>query len=377
MKILYLTYGKQSNVVKFLSENLRKRGAEVEIFNVASTLRYRHPRYKLPSLHPRNLINTFLAVLFFRKYWKMFFLRTTYAFYLMTKIAEKHIARGNYDIILQSGVIFSPSFKGLDIPYFPYIDHTYAISKKYSPVPGLPDYSICGGKKWEEWERETYRRASLIFTMSNFVKKSLIEDYGISPEKIIPVGAGPNLNELPSIQSKKYDGKTILFVGIEFLRKGGHILLEAFKKVKRDIKEARLIIVGGNPAIREEGVEVRGRVSEQELKELYCKSSIFVLPTLREPFGISFLEAMAYKLPCIGTNIEAIPEIIEDGKTGFLVPPGDVESLSEKMLLLLKDKELMSRMGEEGYKRIRDNFTWDRVADLIMTKFRESSVKSL
>src|SRR3989338_425892 len=365
MKVLYLTYGKQSNVIRYLGNALETKGMEIDTFNVASSISYRHSKFKIPSFKPMNISNTLLAVFRYRKNWKMFFLRTSYAFRIMTHIAEKHIQKniGKYDAILQSGVIFAPSFKNLSIPYFPYIDHTYQISKKYSQVADLPDYSLCASRKWEAMERDVYEKASKIFTMSNFVKNSLINDYNIPTEKIVVVGAGPNFFQLPVLENKNYDGKTILFVGVEFKRKGGYILLEAFQIVRKWIKDAKLIIIGSNPGIQENGVEIKGRLEYQDLLHVYEKASVFALPSLREPFGLSFLEAMAYQLPCIGTNIEAIPEIVDDGKSGFVVPIMNSKVLAEKIILLLSNKELMTKMGEEVCCKVRERFNWCKVAE--------------
>jgi glycosyltransferase involved in cell wall biosynthesis len=102
------------------------------------------------------------------------------------------------------------------------------------------------------------------------------------------------------------------------------------------------------------------------VEKLYLEASVFALPTLREAFGLAFLEAMAYKLPCIGTNLEAIPEIIDDGHTGFLIERYDAKLLAQKLILLLKDTNLAKTMGERGYQKVITNFGWDIVAEKIL-----------
>ncbi len=369
MRILYLTYGTQSGVITNLCKALSRQGVHVTVFNVAENLRYRMIKSKFPSLAPHNLLNIALAFLQYKNNWKRYFKRTEYAFKFMTKEAQKYIKANHnkFDMVMQSGVLFSSSFEQLDIPYCLYLDHTHAISKKYPPINGLPN-SQCATRKWELLEKQVYEATNCIFTMSQFVKDSLINDYGISQDKIKVIGAGPNLNYFPDFNNKQYDGKTILFIGKDFYGKGGKIMLEAFQMVRKKIPNTRLIIIGDPKEklpIYQEGVEIKGFINSKDIGEFYQEASIFALPTLREAFGLVFLEAMAYGLPCIGTDIEAIPEIIENGKTGFTVPILDSKKLAEKIIILLSDKGLMKKMGKEGRCKVMEIFNWGKVAEKI------------
>lgn len=80
---------------------------------------------------------------------------------------------------------------------------------------------------------------------------------------------------------------------------------------------------------------------------------------------------MAYKTPCIGSTADAMPEIIEDGKTGLLAPPNDYKQLAEKLILLLEDENLMKKMGEQGRERMEKYFTWDLVVDRMTEEFKK------
>lgn len=368
MKILYLTYGPQSFVIEHLSRDLAKERVQVDVFNAAKKVRYRHPIFRIPSMRWENLLNAILAMVQFGKNWKIYFFRTTFAFKLMTRYCQRKLNKdgSNYDLILQSGVLFAPSRRTPPNPYALYIDHTYAITKMYPDVVGLP-HPVRVTPAWEAMEREVYQNAACIFTMSNNVKQSLIEDYCIEGGKVSVVGAGPNVKIPHPNWSNPHKDKTVLFVGKDFNAKGGPTLLQAFDIVRRQIREARLIVVGEKyPDIRKEDVDFRGYVRPEDMAEVYREATIFVLPTVREAFGIAFLEAMAHKLPCIGSRIEAIPEIIDDGKTGFLVPVGDYVKLAERIICLLNDKDLMSRMGEEGYKKVREFYNWDGATKRIL-----------
>lgn len=226
-------------------------------------------------------------------------------------------------------------------------------------------------------ERKTYQKALVIFTFSEYARRAIIKEYDIASSKVITVGAGPNLRQLPSVDSKQFDGKTILFVGKDVQRKGGLVLLEAFKRVKEKVPDARLVMVSSKLQkhshkrdLKEFGIYIQGLVDKRALVYWYRRASVFVMPSLFEPFGIVFLEAMAYKLPCIGTNICAIPEIIDDGRTGFLVKPGDADKLADKLIYLLAHKEQARRMGERGRKKIERYYLWDHTARRIERHMR-------
>jgi glycosyltransferase involved in cell wall biosynthesis len=226
-------------------------------------------------------------------------------------------------------------------------------------------------------ETRSFQYATAIFTFSDYARNSIIKDYGIDAGKVFTVGAGPNLNRLPVIPKKRFDGKSILFIGREIKRKGGHVLLEAFRTVKRRIPDARLVMVcseletyaqGRN--LRDLGIIIYKCANKRLLGYLYRRAGVFVMPSLYEPFGIAFLEAMAYKLPCIGTNKCAMPEIISDGKTGFLVKPKDARGLAQKIIYLLQHKKIARAMGEAGRAKVERYYRWDLVVKRIEERMR-------
>jgi glycosyltransferase involved in cell wall biosynthesis len=229
--------------------------------------------------------------------------------------------------------------------------------------------------------KTVYEKALLIFTFSDCLRDFMIKKYKIEPRKVLAVGAGPNFGLLPKIAAKKYRGKTILFVGNAVYRKGGLVLLKAFKKVKSKIKDARLIMVSSqfdsNSArqtvknLKKVDIFIKGFSNKRTLGAWYRKADVFVLPSLNEPFGIVLLEAMAYKLPCIGTKRFALREIIEDGKTGFLVKSNSHSELADRIVFLLKHPEVSRKMGEAGYQKVIKYYNWDKVVETMLTKIKK------
>ena len=350
MRILFLSVGDWSGAVASLAGALRAGGADVTVVNAAEGLLYRMGRLTLPSPRPANVRNVLAARRQFGGDWKQFFFRTDFAFGWMSRAAERAAERERPGAVIQSGLVFAPP--RAPVPLLLYLDHTYAISKRYAKVDGLPDAGRMSGD-YEAAERAAYHAADAVLTMSDFVRRSVIDDYGVDPGRVHVIGAGPNLDPLPGEPAGPPGWPpTVLFVGVDFARKGGPTLLEAFQAVRGDVPEARLVIVGprraGGPL---PGVTWAGRLGHGEMPALYASASAFALPTLREPFGMVFLEAMAFGLPCVGTKVEAVPEIIEDGVTGYVVPPGDAAALSVALRSLLRDREAASRMGRAGWRR--------------------------
>jgi len=304
------------------------------------------------------------------------FLRTNQTpenFIWRTRHCQKKITESQqeYDLIFQISGLFSPTrdYGNLKIPYVTFNDYTMSLSKKSGSL-AMPTPQI---EKWLVLEKQLYQNASLIFSTSENTRNSIINDYQIKPDKVINVKYGIS-NDDNYRSSEKNKDKSILFVGKNFMRKGGYILLNAFYKIRQEIPEAKLVIVSTDKHTIDKkyigpGVEIYSYIKDKKrFNALYEKASLFAMPSFCEPFGLVFLEAMNHKLPCIGSKIDAMPEIIIDGVTGFLINPGDIEDLANKIILLLKNPDLSSRMGNSGYDRVKKFFNWEDFGNKIDEK---------
>lgn len=282
----------------------------------------------------------------------------------MTQVARRKltaIGTEAFDVILQVGAWYDMTdFAGK--PVISYHDGNLATLLQ-SPY-GYPRIGPHHIRSTLAYERQLYKKIRLIFPMSEWLADSFVRDNGVNRQRIFPVGAGINLSHVRSVQNKSYDAPHILFVGRDFQRKGGPDLLAAFQKVRAAVKTAELTIVGTELDDPPPGVRCVGFLSKTDSAGLEClldeyeRASIFVMPSLYEPFGVVFAEAMAHKLPCVGTNICAMPEIITHGRTGFLVPPRDPVALASRILALLDSPGQCREFGDCGYQRYAENFTW-------------------
>jgi len=132
---------------------------------------------------------------------------------------------------------------------------------------------------------------------------------------------------------------------------------------------------------RAEGVEDKvtfvGRKNREMLKYYYNAADIFISTPWYEPFGITPLESMACGTPVIGANVGGIKYSVVDGETGFLVPPNDPDALAEKVNLLISNPDLQQQMKKAAIQRVKENFTWQKVAVLVADLYKQIQVPAL
>jgi glycosyltransferase involved in cell wall biosynthesis len=149
------------------------------------------------------------------------------------------------------------------------------------------------------------------------------------------------------------------------------LLIDAIDKIKQDIKDAHLVMIGpdddGVPIDRE-SVTYLGKVDEDDLLNAYDACNIFAMMSESESFGLVFCEAWARKKPVIG-NVSCGPvaELVKNGVDGFLCR--DAEEISDRSKKLLEDKELAEKMGVKGFEKVIDHYTWDKVADRVYREY--------
>jgi glycosyltransferase involved in cell wall biosynthesis len=166
----------------------------------------------------------------------------------------------------------------------------------------------------------------------------------------------------------------ILFVGREFERKGGPLILDAFRRTRSKLPDARLVIVGCKPDIHGEGVEVLGLINKEQpggleqLLKLYSEASLFCIMSTYEPFGIVVLEAQLAGVPCVLPEAFAFPEMVKNGKTGLLVSQYDADVLADAFCTLLSNPAELAIMGQMAHTHVEQRYTWARAASCICAK---------
>jgi len=211
-------------------------------------------------------------------------------------------------------------------------------------------------------ERTVYENATVVFTRSTDVAADLTRFYNIPASKVECVYAGSNVDvsHCNPPNNAGYGNQRILFVGVDWKRKGGPELLDAFADVLHRYPNAHLTIAGADVRVDLPNCTVLGHVSAQQLAPHYAQASIFCLPTRLEPFGIAFVEAMMHRLPVVATRLGAIPDMVEDGVNGYLVSPGDPRALAQALCKLLADPAHCQARGGRSYEKAIELYTWPR-----------------
>jgi glycosyltransferase involved in cell wall biosynthesis len=243
-------------------------------------------------------------------------------------------------------------------------------------VHHFPDYESSAPaslqKRLRLWKHKLALWPSEQFvTVSQYSKREIVS-LGIDPGHITIIPPGVDRDNLEIHPKSKDDTVHIITLGNVASRKGTIHLVEAFAKLARP--NTRLHIVGApawehdsyfemvKQAAKESGVADRthfhGRLEQKHVNRLLSQADIFAMPSLQEGFGIALLEAMHFGLPVITTNVTALPELVEDGVNGLLVPPADPSALAQALLRLVDTPALRQTLGKAGRQRVEGRYDW-------------------
>jgi glycosyltransferase involved in cell wall biosynthesis len=247
-------------------------------------------------------------------------------------------------------------------------------------IRGFYDRRVAGG---------VVRDAARIIVQTH-EEERLLRSLGLTlpPVEIVPPGYRPlpaPASGDPSFSERYHiPGPFVLFVGRLASNKGLLELLEAFASLARTDPAAHLVIVGEDGGMRapveEKGralglldrVHLLGHVDDDAvLSSAYREARLTALPSEYEAFGLVLLESLAAGTPVVASRVGGIPEFVEDGKAGLLVPPKSPASLAEAMVRLWSDRDLARRLGEYGRDHVVPRYTWDGLADRLDALYRE------
>ena len=230
-------------------------------------------------------------------------------------------------------------------------------------------------------QKRVSRRLSHIITVSHNSKQDIGRAFRISPERFRVVPNGINTDFFyPLKDVRRARNRLLVTSSADTPMKGLRYLLEAVASLRQE-REIRVTVIG--EAKRDGVIEQRvrelalgdivtftGRIEQKDFARHYAETTMAVIPSLYEGFGMPAGEAMACGVPVIATSGGALPEVV--GDAGILVPPADAQALGQAIVALLDDPQRRKRMAEAGLERVLNSLTWRHAAEKTVCVYREA-----
>jgi glycosyltransferase involved in cell wall biosynthesis len=403
LKICLLTYrgnptcGGQGIYVKYLSEALKNLGHQIDVLSGPPypVLADGIPLHKLPSLDLYNPDHLFKVT----NIRKLASPVNQFEFISMCSggfpepftfgiRARRYLSKSDkkYDVVhdnqsLSYGIL---GIARMGFPTVTTIHHPITVDRETEICAAE---SFLGKLKVRRWyaflamQKRVSRRLSHIITVSKCSKQDISRAFRISPQRFRVVPNGINTDFFyPLKDVRRAHNQLLVTNSADTPMKGLRYLLEAVASIRQE-REIRVRVIGQpkkdgviEQYVRElslgDIVTFTGRIEQKDFARHYAETTIAVIPSLYEGFGMPAGEAMACGVPVVSTSGGALPEVL--GDAGILVPPADSKALRHAIVSLLDDPEKRRRMGEAGLDRVLNSLTWRLAAEKTVCVYREA-----
>lgn len=247
----------------------------------------------------------------------------------------------------------------------------------------------------DEKERQLIQGADQLIVCSEFMKEELLQQFSAREEFVVVIANGidvefAEIKEATMLKSHipiEPGNRLIFSIGRLVKEKGFDVLIDAAPELLRQYPDIYFIIAGKGPMekaygkmIEEKGLEEKvfliGYVDDETRNHLFRQCELSIFPSLYEPFGIVTLEAMIFGKPTIVSNTGGLKGIIDHGKTGLLMNPGDKQSLIEQVQELLDNQTKSLELAENGRKIVQKLFSWTRIGMETKRVYEETIYRS-
>lgn len=220
----------------------------------------------------------------------------------------------------------------------------------------------------EQMQRSLINRCDLVMMASQWAADMARRDYGVPRDRLLTVPYGANLDYDPGYRPPLTKGPLrLLFTGYAWQRKGGPLALQIWRALRDRTGNAELHIIGCHPpeAERLEGVHVHGILNKSDPKDygrfvdLFAQSSFFLMPSHQEAFGLVFCETAAFGRPAVAMHTGGVPTIVQDGRTGILLPPGSPpEAYADRILATWQDPVVYAALSHAARADFETRLNW-------------------
>ena len=286
------------------------------------------------------------------------------------RVASQRIKEGNFDLVFAPAESVSLAHLETDLPIVYLSDATLALLSDY--YPEFSNLRPQSGREANAIEQMAIKKASLLLFSSAWAARSAIRDYGADERRVHVVPLGANIDEWPSAEEAIVHQTSatckLLFVGVEWQRKGGEIAFEALSELDRMGFDAELTIVGCVPPkhVRHPKLRVipflNKNVPEEKrrLTNLFKEADFFFLPTRNECCAIAFCEANAFGLPVVSNDTGGVSEVIRSGENGYLLSPADSGDAYARVIAdCFRDQPRYRAMRRRSREMFEERLNWD------------------
>jgi glycosyltransferase involved in cell wall biosynthesis len=289
------------------------------------------------------------------------------------RIFQKKLSAGQFDVIFASRATAEIAFLEAGPPIVFLHDSTVALRVRHFSIIGQhPHFSPRAWREANLLESLAISKSRLAVYSSQWAARSAIQDYHADPGKVHVIPFGANLDETPSreaiLAKKQADRCRMLFLGVEWDRKGGDIAFETLAQLDELKLPAQLTVCGCVPPKKytHQNLKVIPFLNKNipaqraQLHELLLASDFLLLPTRADSFGIVFCEAAAYGLPAITADTGGVPEVVKSGENGYVLPHGAVAADYARVIYeIFSEKKRYDELASRSRAAYEDRLNWD------------------
>ncbi len=253
-------------------------------------------------------------------------------------------------------------------------DSTTALNAYRLPYRSPTKYTPWGVRKSRPFEQRVLTAARHVVANSGFIERSLLDDYGLEPERVSVLPFGVWLPPQPAPRPERRP--TIVFVGHDLVRKGGWRLLRLHQEHLRDRCDLVLVTTAHVPTLPGVRVVSDLRSGDQRLWDVLADADVMCFPSTIDQAPNAVLEASAAGLPVVAHPVGAVPDMVRHGETGLLVPEGDDAALLAALERLLDDPALRAAMGARGRAHVEEHYDMRVAADRLVEVLRTAVAAS-